>query len=138
MVLKTKVTYTYRFPYRNLPGHTGQFPVVPVMLSASRSVDAPGVIDTGSQRTIFDGGYASTIGLRLEDGTSIPIQPFGNGTFFTKALRCHIFFNGQDMELDVCFSEIKIPRNILGRDFLDRVQMGLREHHELVFLRPEP
>ena len=37
-------------------------------------------------------------------------------------------------DLEIGVSTAPIKRNILGRDFLDKVQFGLREHHQTFYL----
>ena len=44
----------------------------------------------------------------------------------------------QAFELDVCFSEQKLRRNILGRDVLDKLQVGFREHYSRFYVSTEP
>ena len=41
-------------------------------------------------------------------------------------------------ELTVGFSERRIARNLLGRDFFDLFQIGFREHHSKILFSHEP
>ncbi len=41
-------------------------------------------------------------------------------------------------ELEIAFSTSEIQRNLLGRDFFDLVQVGIREHHLELLVTPAP
>lgn len=137
MESETTVSYAHKFEYRNIPGHEGLYPALLLSISATESVDTVGVIDTGSVRTLFNGELAAAIGLRLEDGTPQALYPINGGVLRTKLLKAHILFNGLEFDLDICFSEARVNRNLLGRDFLEKIQVGFREHHRLIYLQQE-
>ena len=40
--------------------------------------------------------------------------------------------------LDAAISTVPIRRNLLGRDFFQHIQLGLREYHQSFFIAPTP
>ncbi len=93
-------------------------------------------LDTGAERSLFDGKLiAAALNINPLDGPIIPYQSVTGGVLEGRAWTVRIY-NPQlgyfDLEIGVSTASIK--RNILGRDFLDKVQFGLREHHQTFYL----
>jgi hypothetical protein len=65
------VTYSHEFPYRHILAG-GTFPVLPITIGAAhhlpRSADVIAYLDSGAQRSLFDGTLAGAIGLDLLAG----------------------------------------------------------------------
>jgi len=134
------VIYARTFPYRQ---GQSSFPGLLVRISnplyASRALDIDGHLDTGAQRSVFDGWIASEIGLDLASGAR-----FGLTTTTGESIeaRVHDVIVSHealgDFRLGIAFTLGPIRRNLLGRDFLNLIQIGFREHHEEFYVTPSP
>ena len=136
------VTYTYRFPY----GYSSQgqpFPILPIQLlnpaDTRRSVEVAAYLDSGTERSLFDGTLALALGIDLLHGRRITYFSAGGTGIDAFVLPVKIRHPelGQ-FDLEVGFSSITLARNLLGRDFFNLVQIGFREHHLLFYITPEP
>jgi hypothetical protein len=136
------VAYTYQFPYRQGPVG-GPFPILPMTITnpqrSARAVDAIVYLDSGAQRSLFDGTLARLIGLDLlarrrlsfASATGISIEAMLHAVRLSHPELGHF-------ELEVGFSTVPLRRNLLGRDFFDLVQIGFREQHLVFYVTPQP
>ena len=127
------VEYTHRIQYRTLPKHGRSFPVLDVQLSHNeQSIDVITVVDTGAEFTLISGGYAMGIGLDLQSGRKGELHTLGGSiVYWSHNVKVNIF--DIFIEIEIRFSEQSIPRNLLGRDLLEYMRIGLREKHESLF-----
>jgi hypothetical protein len=136
------VAYSYEFPYRQSPAG-GLFPILPVTLSTphqpTRSADVITYLDSGAQRSLFDGTLARLIGLDLLAGRRLT---FASTAGLSIEATIHaVRLSHPDLghfELEIGFSTVPLRRNLLGRDFFSLVQIGFRERYQLFYLRAEP
>jgi hypothetical protein len=136
------VAYRFQFPYRYSPAGE-PFPILPVVVTNPRqhshAVDAIAYLDSGAQRSLFDGTVARVIGLDLLAGRRLQFaSPAGmpiEAMLHTVRLS-HPELG--DFDLAVGFSTAPLRRNLLGRDFFNLVQIGFRERHELFYITPRP
>ena len=136
------VTYTDRFEYtHDQQGRT--FPLLPLRISlqyppsAVRDVD--GYLDTLAYRSLFDGQIARLLGLDLFAGR---VFEYRSTMGISIEARLHQVWlshpNLGAFQLEVGFSIVPITRNLLSRDFLNRIQIGFREHLLTFFVTPTP
>ncbi len=132
------VAYTYQFPYRQSRADA-PFLILPITISnphqPARAIDAIAYLDSGAQRSLFDGRLARLIGLDLFDGRRLPFASSIEALLHAVRLS-HPELGDFDLELG--FSTVPLRRNLLGRDFFNLVQIGFRERRLVFYVTPEP
>jgi len=116
---------------------------LPITISArhqlARSTDIIAYLDSGAQRSLFDGTLAMSIGLDLLAGHRLM---FGSAVGFSIEGTIHpVRLSHPDLasfDLEIGFSTVPLRRNLLGRDFFNLVQIGFRERQQLFHVRVEP
>lgn len=136
------VSYLLRFDYRyDAAGEP--FPMLQPKISSprdpERAVEVDAFLDSGAQRSLFQGWIATVLGFDLLAGDSIRyVSTIGRGT----EARLHTIRLSHpdlgDFQLQVGFSTAEISRNLLGRDFFNLVQIGFRERHWAFYITPTP
>jgi hypothetical protein len=136
------VSYDHEFNYR--PDGSGEtYALLQVKLinpaDLSKAIEVDAYVDSGTGRSLFDGEFASEIGLRLTDGPAQSYSPTrGSGL----SARLHqVIVSHPDLgtfPLKVGFSELPIRRNLLGRDFFALIQIGFRERHSTFYVTAMP
>ena len=136
----TTVDYTHDFQYR--PVSATFLPILQFQLqhiANGRAVEVDTVVDTGTMTSLFDGGLGRSIGLNLLDGTPRRWQSTSGLSLQGYLHRVRLVHEDLGtFEMDIGFSIDAISRNLLGRDFLHRIQIGFREHHTAFFVTPSP
>ncbi|MBI3300886.1 MAG: hypothetical protein HYZ72_02245 [Deltaproteobacteria bacterium] len=104
-----------------------------------QALDIDAYLDSGAQRSLFDGGIGTALGLDLFSGPEIRyVSIAGTGL----AARLHQVRLAHpalgSFELEVGFSTVPISRNLLGRDFFNLVQIGFRERYLVFYVTPTP
>ena len=135
-------SFSHRFEY-SYDEDGGRSPLLSFRVSSFRepglSVDVDAVVDSGAERSLFDGQVGALLGLDLLDGTELKFETMAGGILAAKlhAIRLsHADLGTFDFE--IAFSSSGIRRNILGRDFFDLAQIGFREYHLELFITPSP
>ncbi len=103
------------------------------------TVDVDAHLDTGTERSLFNGKLAIALGIDLLSGPQLVYQTTVGSRLIT-ALHL-VRLTHPDLgsfNLEVGFSTTDIHRNLLGRDFFDLVQIGFREHHLTFYITPTP
>ena len=90
--------------------------------------------------SLFDGALlVPRLGIDLMAGREIRLGSIGG---FTLAARIHrLELSHPDLgrfTLDAAISTVPVPRNLLGRDFFQRIQIGFREFHHTFLSPPLP
>jgi hypothetical protein len=118
------------------------FPILPLTIRAqrqvTRSADVPAYLDSGAERSLFDGTLAGVIGLDLLSGSRLAFA--STAGFSVEAMVHPVRLSHPDLgqfDLDLAFSTVPLRRNLLGRDFLHLVQIGFRERHQAFYVKPE-
>ncbi len=136
----TVVAYTYSYDYREMP--KGFFPVLQVQLSVAGgagAIDVDAYLDTGAQYSLFDGAYLQGLGLNLLAGVARTLQTLTKNPVDSYVHTVRIEHDDLgSFDLPIGFSDVPIARNVLGRDFFDRVQVGFREHHRTFYMISAP
>lgn len=135
------VNYQHVFNYRHLEEHT--FPILQLRvlnpLDLDRGMDTDGYLDSGCQASLFEGSIASIIGLDLLAGEPKLYAPLSGPGI---EARLHsIRLSHPDLgnfDLKVGFSLTRIPRNLLGRDFFNLMQVGFRERRLTFYMNRTP
>ena len=135
------VEYPHQFNYREFD--EGSSPILTVTMSrldgADDEIDVDAYLDSGASRSLFNGSFLRGWGLTLmNDKRKVFTSTSGNGIeAYLHRVRITLPAVGP-YELDIGFSNGQISRNLLGRDFLNLVQVGFRENRLQFYLHPSP
>jgi hypothetical protein len=102
-------------------------------------LDIDAYLDSGAEYSLLAGWIATTIGFDLFAGAERKYGPLVGPLIHGRvhlARLSHPSLGNFDM--DVGFSTVEIRRNILGRDFFSRVQIGFREKQLIYYITPTP
>ncbi len=101
---------------------------------AQEGVEAEAKLDTGAAFCLFKRSYAEELGLVVEQGYR---QRFGTLTDSFTAYGYMLVLKTLEIELEVMVffpADIFIPRNLLGRNWLRKVRLGLVDYEGLLYL----
>jgi hypothetical protein len=137
------VQYEHEFPYP-YDEDGRRYPRLTVRVSnavdpARGAVDIDAYLDSGAERSLFDGGIGRAIGIDLLSGEHRQYESTTGSSIAASlhAVRLDLVDLGT-FELTVGFSSSRIKRNLLGRDFFDLIQIGFREHQLTFYVTPRP
>lgn len=113
----------------------GGITVPAVVTAAGVSVDCFAKIDTGAEFCLFQRTLADLLKLDLPSGQPIRFNTLA-GNFVAYGHEVTLKTFGIIFDATVYFAEShSVTRNLLGRNgFLQNVQLGLRDHDELLYL----
>lgn len=134
--------YAYEFAYTHDPLSGDTFPILPLRIAnphnPGRALDINTYLDSGAQRSLFDGWIAADLGFNLLSGRALSYGSLG-GSIGGRLHQVRLFHpNLGEFDLEIGFSENLIPRNILGRDFFNLIQIGFRERYLAFYVTPTP
>lgn len=135
------VEYQHTFNYRQLP--SGSFPILQIRIAGEDNpalrIETEVYLDTGAERSLFNGNLLTGLDIDLMNAKPLSYgSAFGEiATGYLHRVNLTIPEVGE-FNLEIGFSSSGIKRNLLGRDFLNLVQVGFREHHLQYFLTATP
>lgn len=138
----TTVSYSHRFDY-GYDQDGARFPQLSFRISnpdnPSIMVDVDAFLDCGAERSLIDGQIGALLGLEVLAGNRLTFETM-TGALFPASLHTVQLAHADlgTFQMEVAFSTGEIRRNLLGRDFFDRIQIGFREHHLEFFVTPIP
>jgi len=107
-------------------------------VAGNREIEVQAHVDSGTERSLLDGQIARALGLDLSTGN---IQLFRSATGAELVSRLHRVVLAHDSlgvnELMIAFSETRLTRNLLGRDFFNLFQIGFRERRSKILIAAE-
>jgi hypothetical protein len=122
-------------------GHrvTGPFLEVALLANGKTTLRLPALVDSGSQRTLFQAPVAVSLGI--DDVTEgVPLRMSAVTGLFTAYLfdvELELDFDNRRLPCQIGFADI--PRHILGRDVLfHEYLLAFAEREELLYYRREP
>lgn len=138
-----EVNYSFRFDYRFDPLDGMRYPILTLELvnpdDLTRRVEVDAYIDCGCSKSLFDGRLANLIGI---DPTRGPLVSYTSASGVSVAgILCSVQLQHPDLgrfDVEVGFAQVRLKRNLLGRDFLAHIQLGIREYRQEFFVRAEP
>ena len=137
--MATVIHFDHDVEYLDTP--VGPAPALMVALAnpvrPGRFIDALAYLDTGAQRTVFDGEFAEGLGIDILRGKKVLMSATHGSSIGTR--EHHVTLSHPacgTLSLTICFSEEQIHRNLLGRDFLGLLQIGLRHYDQMFFVSP--
>jgi hypothetical protein len=135
----TTITFDHDLDY--LDTSFGWAPALLVTLGnpqrPGESIDALGFLDTGAQRTLFDGELTQALGIDIFSGRKQDFSFTQGGSMSAhqhEVVLSHPALGR--LSFPVCFSLGPIHRNLFGRDFLELLQVGFRQYDQMFFLSP--
>jgi hypothetical protein len=136
------VQYAYEIAYTHDPFTGNPFPILPLraanLNNLGRALDINAYLDSGAQRSLFDGWIATSLGLDLLSGQALSYGSLG-GTIQGRLHRVRLsHLDLGEFDLEIGFSESQIRRNLLGRDFFNLTQIGFRERYLTFYVTPTP
>lgn len=126
------IEYHHRFPYQ-YPGDGGgdRFPGLLVQLRnpiSQESVETVAHIDSGATTSLFDGELASAIGIEVLAGRRFAFTFVNGGVLEARVHEVWLQHEHLgELQIPLAFSTGAVRRNVLGRDFLAYVQVGINE-----------
>lgn len=136
------VQYAYELAYTRDPLTGDPFPILPLRIATPNNpgtaLDINAYLDSGAQRSLFDGWIAISLGLDLLSGQALSYGSLGGmiqGRLHQIRLS-HLDLG--EFDLEIGFSENPIRRHILGRDFFNLIQIGFRERYLTFYVTPTP
>ena len=138
----TTVSYLHRFDY-GYDENESRLPLLKFRLSNPTDptliVDLEAALDSGAERSLVDGRIGAALGLDVLGGKKLTFETMGGGLLPAALHTVQLSHTKLGVfDLEIAFSSSEIRRNLLGRDFFDRVQVGFREHHLTFFVTPAP
>lgn len=136
------VTYDVRMPY--VWNNTGRrCPGLVIQLGnpsdGSMRLDTSAELDSGAEYSLFDGAIAASVGLELSNGQPFSFRLMDGSPLDARILSVLLFHPDLgEFAIDLRFSLNPVQRNVLGRDFFSRVQVGFREYHLETYLASTP
>jgi hypothetical protein len=135
------VNYSLEFNYRNYQDIP--FPALTVGVRNpvnGESVEHDAFLDSGAVRSVFFGTIPETLGLNILDGEEWTFHTNAGHSIEARILPIQIVLTEDGIQsvfnLPLAFSMVDLQRNLLGRDFFDRIQVGFRESQSRFFIEP--
>jgi hypothetical protein len=131
----TAVTYAHSFTYSIDEVSGDSFPGLEFRVSrpgiVDRTIDINAYLDTGAELSIFEGALlVPRFSIDLMAGREVRLNTAAG---FGISARIHYLILSHArlgrFNLDAAISTVPIRRNLLGRDFFQRIQIGFREFH---------
>src|SRR5262249_34946560 len=121
---KHEFSFTYRYPYRNLPDGKS-VPMLEVRFeNGPNSLTSFAVIDSGAEFTLLPQSCGLALGLSKQSlGASITLSTLGGPLrAYRHVIERLIVLDGEGSEyvipnFELCVADREITRNIFGRDF---------------------
>lgn len=130
--------FQYVYPYRPLQSGTPS-PCLPVELSVGTlSKEFRALVDTGAERTMFDGSLLVDAGLDLLSGPRALFHGFMGARTVGHLHRVKLTLAGRTLDIGVYFSTVPVDRPVLGRDVLEFFVVAFRERTMELHVAHEP
>jgi len=120
-----------------------RFPRLTFRLSSAadptRAMDVEAYLDSGAEKSLFDGRIAAILGIDVLAGPRIRYESAAGSSFAATIHPVRLVHDDLgSYELDVGFTSAEIKRNLLGRDFFNINQIGFRENQLSFFITSRP
>jgi len=125
----------YRIPFRYLD--YGKYPLLELTCKVEdKKFNLIAVIDTGAQTSVFNGYHLGN--KLLSSRKRLMVSNIPGSNLETYLHQSELSFPQYSwlpfLEMEIGFSELPIPHNLLGRDFLDKFLLIFAEHWEEFYL----
>lgn len=135
------IRFDASLPYIQPVGHRIPGPFLEVTLHANgkSTLRLPGILDSGSQRTIFQSSVAVSLGIDdISEGQPIRMSSVsGPFTAFLLDVEVELLFDNRRLHCQAGFADV--PRHILGRDIIFHEYIfAFAEREQRLYYRREP
>lgn len=134
------VSYTHQFNYlygtnqRPFPGL-----VLQILGPGQLALETDAFLDSGTERSLFDGWIATALGIDLLSGRQILYRSTAGREVEGRLHQVQLLHPDLGrFRMEVGFSTEPIRRNLLGRDFFNLIQIGFQERHFTFYITPTP
>lgn len=137
-----RVEYDHEIPYSHDPNGR-QYPRLTVRVAnpanEDLAVDVDAYLDSGIERSLFDGRFSRVLGIELLSGREITFQSTAGSSLTARLHSVRLSHPSLgSFGVDVGFSMGPIGRNLLGRDFFALMQIGFRESRLTLYMTAQP
>ena len=137
------IDYAIQLPYGYDDVNGRPYPRLTFRISAAANatsaLDVDAYLDSGAERSLFDGRLAPALGIDLLTGREERYGPVSGPALLA---RLHAVRISHDIlgafELEVGFSTADINRSLLGRDFFRQTQIGFHESLTTLYFTGRP
>jgi hypothetical protein len=104
------------------------------------SADVRAYLDSGAEFSVFDGSLVvSTLEIDLMAGREVRLSLAAGFAIVARVHRLNLYHPQLGrFSMEVAISTVPIARNLLGRDFFQRIQIGFREFHHTFLVATAP
>ena len=136
------VSYDFKLDYA-CDRDGNRFPRLAFRLSSpgtsKRALDVLAYLDSGSERSLFNGWLAAGLGIDILSGPLIKYESAAGGHLSATIHPVRLIHDDLGtFDLEIGFTSGEIQRNLLGRDFFNLIQIGFRENHLCFYVTPSP
>jgi hypothetical protein len=130
------VEYRHQVEYSVFDGDF--FPALLVRVTnplSALAVDVDARVDSGAQMSIFSGDLCPGLEIDLLTGTKKVFATIGGAETDSRIHRVELAHSLiGTFAMDIAFSINPIFRNLLGRDFFDRLDLGFSQRNRVLYL----
>jgi hypothetical protein len=135
------VNYLHEFNYREF--QDVHAPILQLEVchpdNPENKIDIDAYLDSGAQRSLFNGFAISSLGISLVNDKMQRYVSTAGDSIEAYLHYVQLKLPGIcDFNLEIGFSNSVIRRNLLGRDFFSFAQIGFRESQLKYYLTPTP
>ncbi len=106
---------------------------------STRTLDVLAYLDSGSERSLFNGWLGTALGIDILTGRRIRYESAAGGHVSATIHPVRLVHDDLGtFDLEIGFTTSEIQRNLLGRDFFNLAQIGFRENHLCFYVTPAP
>ena len=136
------INYDYELPY-TLDVNGRAYPRLLLQLTRDApdavQLDVDAYLDSGAERTVFQGQLAVALGLDLAGADQQTLVGAGGQALPVRVHSARLIHEDLGtFDLAVGFAEFPLRRNLLGRDYFALIQVGFREHLRTLYFSSAP
>jgi hypothetical protein len=128
----TTIAYDHSFNYLFLPNGKRRPGFLIQLSNGTLQIDTKAFLDSGAEFSLFNGEFATALGLDLISGQPRRYKTVNNTSLGLYVHPVTIYIPELDaFRFQLGFSIEQITVNILGRDFFDLMRIGFDEHEQV-------
>ncbi len=99
-----------------------------------KAVDLLAIVDTGAENTLVSPEFGTDIGLVLQTGNRKSFKAANGFSFAAYGHQVQVRILDETFHAELFFPEIPLHRCLLGRDIMQKMQIGLNESLSTLYL----
>ncbi len=129
--------FPYTFPYGYLE-RASREPVLPIrLILRGEAIDLQVLVDTGAERTLLEGVHLRPVGIDIFRGNEVTFKGFLGSGMVAYEHPARLQVAGIELDMSIAFSTQPMSRQVLGRDVLEYLILGIREKALELYVSPE-